>query len=214
MSPSESGLRWFPVTAFAQNCSLLWCPQTHCTVIVDPGGEPQRIRQAVEEEQLQVVKILLTHGHLDHVAGAMALRTAFGVDIWGPQRADEFWLQALPEQAKMFGMDDTPAFTPDRWLQQGDRIDVGELQLDVLHCPGHTPGHVVFCEPKSHLALVGDVLFKGSIGRTDFPQGNHAQLLASIHDRLLPLGDDIRFLPGHGPMSTLGEERLNNPFLQ
>ncbi|HED14845.1 MAG TPA: MBL fold metallo-hydrolase [Gammaproteobacteria bacterium] len=208
------GLRWIPVTAFAQNCSLLWCQRTHSAIIVDPGGEPERIKRLVDEEQLRVEKILLTHGHLDHVAAAATLREILGVEIWGPQQADEFWLQALPEQARMFGLGDTPALQTDHWLEHGQQLAVGELRLDVLHCPGHTPGHVVFYEATARLALVGDVLFKGSIGRSDFPQGDHAQLLSSIHDRLLPLGDDVRFLPGHGPMSSLGEERLHNPFLQ
>ncbi len=214
MPTPASGLRWFPVTAFAQNCSLLWCQKSRRAVIIDPGGEPERINQAIDDEQLQIEKILLTHGHLDHVAAATILKDSLGAEIWGPHRADDFWLQALPEQARMFGMDDTPAFQPDRWLQHGDRLAVGELWLDVLHCPGHTPGHLVFAEITAKLALVGDVLFKGSIGRTDFPQGDHAQLIASIQQRLLPLGDEVRFLPGHGPMSTLGEERLHNPFLQ
>jgi len=208
------GLRWFPVTDFAQNCSLLWCEQTRRAVIIDPGGEAERIEQAINQERLEVEKILLTHGHLDHVAAAAPLSATLGVPIWGPHQADHFWLQALSEQAKMFGMGDVPALEPDRWLQHGDRLAVGELWLDVLHCPGHTPGHLVFAEITAKLALVGDVLFKGSIGRTDFPQGDHAQLIASIQQRLLPLGDDVRFLPGHGPMSTLGEERLHNPFLQ
>jgi len=214
MPTSEPGLRWLPVTAFEQNCSLLWCKKTRLAVVIDPGGEAERIEIAIQEERLEVVRILLTHGHLDHVAAATALKSTHGVEIWGPQQADDFWLQALPDQARMFGADDSPAFQPDRWLNHGDQITFGDLQLDVLHCPGHTPGHVVFVEANARLAMVGDVLFKGSIGRTDFPQGNHAQLLASIHDRLLPLGDDVRFLPGHGPMSTLGEERLHNPFLQ
>jgi glyoxylase-like metal-dependent hydrolase (beta-lactamase superfamily II) len=202
-----------PVTPFQQNCTLLICPETAATAIIDPGGEPERIIAALKRINARPEMILLTHGHLDHVGAAPQLAASLQLPIVGPHRDDAFWLEALPQQAQMFGFAPQPAFAPDRWLKAGDRVSVGEQQLEVLHCPGHTPGHLVFFHRPSALAQVGDVLFRGSIGRTDFPRGNHAALLRSIREGLFPLGDEVRFIPGHGPMGTLGEERRSNPFL-
>jgi glyoxylase-like metal-dependent hydrolase (beta-lactamase superfamily II) len=202
-----------PVTEFQQNCALLWCDETSRGAVVDPGGDVARILHEVERQGVTVEKILLTHGHIDHAAGAPELAKALDAPIEGPQREDAFWLDSLPEQSAHFGLPPASAFEPDRWLEHGDRVAFGRIELQVSHCPGHTPGHVVFFDPVARLALVGDVLFRGSIGRSDFPRGDHAQLLRSIRDRLWPLGDEVRFIPGHGPMSTFGEERRNNPFV-
>lgn len=202
-----------PVTEFRQNCTLLWCEETRRGAVVDPGGEITRIRREIERQHVAVEKILLTHGHVDHAAGAPELAKALGIPIEGPQREDAFWLQGLPQQSAYFGLPPAVPFDPDRWLEDGDRTAFGQVELQVLHCPGHTPGHLVYFDPASKLALVGDVLFKGSIGRSDFPRGDHAALLRSIRERLWPLGDEVRFIPGHGPMSTFGEERRHNPFL-
>lgn len=206
--------RIIPVTPFQQNCTLLVCPETAETAIIDPGGEPERILMAIDEMQARPVAVLLTHGHLDHVGAAPALAQTLGLPIIGPQREDAFWLNALPQQAQMFGLPPQQAFEPDRWLEDGDTVEVGAQRLEVLHCPGHTPGHLVFFDPASRLAQVGDVLFRGSIGRTDFPRGNHSDLIDSIRKRLFPLGDDVTFIPGHGPIGNLGEERRTNPFLR
>ena len=203
-----------PVTPFEQNCSLLWCDRTGEAAVIDPGGDLERIEEAIRTRNLNVRQILLTHGHIDHAAGAPELaRRMGGIPILGPQEEERFWLQALPEQARTFGFGKVEAFLPDRWLDEGDTVSIGEHTLEVLHVPGHTPGHVVYFAPDERLAFVGDVLFAGSIGRTDFPRGDHRQLISGILAKLLPLGDDVRFVPGHGPMSTFGEERLNNPFL-
>lgn len=202
-----------PVTEFQQNCTLLWCEETRRGAVVDPGGEITRIRREIERQHVAVEKILLTHGHVDHAAGAPELAKALGIPIEGPQREDAFWLQGLPQQSAYFGLPPAVPFDPDRWLEDGDRTAFGQVELQVLHCPGHTPGHLVYFDPASKLALVGNVLFKGSIGRSDFPRGDHAALLLSIRERLWPLGDEVRFIPGHGPMSTFGEERRHNPFL-
>ena len=203
-----------PVTAYQQNCSLIWCENSNKAALIDPGGDCEMLMAAVDELGLSLDKILLTHGHLDHVGGAKQIATKLGVPIIGPHQADAFWLQSLPKQSEMFGFAHTDAFEPDQWLQQGDRVEFGEVLLSVLHCPGHTPGHVVFYNEVDGIAFVGDVLFQGSIGRTDFPQGDYDQLIASIKQNLLPLGDEVMFVPGHGPMSSLGHERQNNPFLQ
>jgi len=205
--------RILPVTPLQQNCTLLWDETDRCCAIVDPGGEVDRIVQALTSERLQPELILITHGHIDHAGGAAALARRLGLPIQGPQREDLFLLERLPQQAAMFGLTDGEAFTPDRWLEQGARVGFGDIELKVLHCPGHTPGHVVYFHPDSRLALVGDVLFKGSIGRTDFPRGDHQTLIDSIHQRLWPLGNEVRFIPGHGPSSTFGEERRSNPFV-
>ncbi|MFZ3174406.1 MAG: MBL fold metallo-hydrolase [Thiobacillus sp.] len=201
-----------PVTPYQQNCSLVWDAAGRAALI-DPGGEAERLLAEVAARGLTLEKILLTHGHLDHVGAAVELRDALGIPIIGPQREEQFWLDILPQQAELFGFPPMLAFTPDRWLEDGDRVEVGSIRFDVLHCPGHTPGHVVFFLLETRLAFVGDVLFKGSIGRTDFPRGDHAALLAAIRNKLFPLGDDVRFVPGHGAMSTFGHERRENPFV-
>lgn len=202
-----------PVTPFQQNCTLFWCDLTRQAAIIDPGGEHQNIIQHIEANQLQVSCVLLTHGHIDHVGAAVKLAAHYQVDILGPHEADLFWLEGLPQQGGAFGLDIVDAFTPTRWLTEGDTIQIGNESLSVLHCPGHTPGHVVFYSASAKLAQVGDVLFKGSIGRTDFPQGNVHDLYLSITTKLWPLGDDVTFIPGHGPISTFGAERKTNPFV-
>lgn len=205
--------RIVPVTPFEQNCSIVWCTASRRAAVVDPGGDVPRIQAALDELGVTVERILITHGHLDHAGGAAALKRALDVPIEGPQREDDFWIAAMEQQSQMFGVGGAERFTPDRWLEDGDEVAVGEQRFAVLHTPGHTPGHVVFHHAGAKLALVGDVLFAGSIGRTDFPRGNHQQLLASIRTKLFPLGDDVRFIPGHGPMSTFGDEREDNPYV-
>ncbi len=201
-----------PVTPFAQNCSLLWCAATRRAAVVDPGGDVPKILAAVASRGVVVERILVTHGHIDHAGAVAALADDLNVPVEGPQREDAFWIEGMPQQSKMFGFPDVRSFVPDRWLEHGDRVSVGDEILEVVHCPGHTPGHVVFFSAEARLALVGDVLFKGSIGRTDFPRGDFDTLIASIRGRLWPLGDDVEFIPGHGPMSTFGMERATNPF--
>ncbi|EMP56869.1 metallo-beta-lactamase family protein [Marinobacter santoriniensis NKSG1] len=205
--------RIIPVTPFQQNCSLIWCDATGKAAVVDPGGDLDRIRSAIAEEGVTVEKILLTHAHIDHAGGTAELAKALSLPIEGPHRDDNFWIQGLPQQAQMFGFPASEVFTPDHWLEDGDTVTVGEETLEVLHCPGHTPGHVVFFHQASGLALVGDVLFQGSIGRTDFPKGDYNTLVRSIREKLFPLGDAVAFIPGHGPMSTFGQERKSNPFV-
>ncbi len=202
-----------PVTLFQQNCSLVWCESTRRGAIVDPGGDTDQVLAAAAREGVTVEKILITHAHIDHAGAAAALARELGLPIEGPHRDDQFWIDLLPEQGARYGFPPAERFAPSRWLEHGDTVTVGELSLDVVHCPGHTPGHVVFHHAPSRIALVGDVLFQGSIGRTDFPRGDHATLLASIRDRLWPLGDDVTFIPGHGPLSTFGDERRTNPFV-
>lgn len=202
-----------PVTPFQQNCTLLWCEKTKKAAVVDPGGDVEIIRDAIAQSGVTVDKIILTHGHIDHAGGAAELRDALGVPIEGPHKADDFMLQRLAEQGQAYGFP-ARAVTPDRWLDEGDTVTVGELTLDVLHCPGHSPGSVVLVSKAERFALVGDVLFQGSVGRVDLPGGDGKALIASIKDKLLPLGDDIAFICGHGPMSTIGQERQTNPFLQ
>jgi glyoxylase-like metal-dependent hydrolase (beta-lactamase superfamily II) len=204
--------RIIPVTPFEQNCTLLWCEETGQAAVVDPGGDIERILRAVEECGVTLEKILVTHGHIDHADAVAELAERLSLPIEGPQREDQFWIDALPEQSMQFGFPHARAFTPDRWLEQGDIVQFGNVTLDVLHCPGHTPGHVVFFHATSRLAIVGDVLFQGSIGRTDFPRGDFDTLISSIRNRLWPLGDDVAFIPGHGPMSTFGDERYSNPY--
>ena len=200
-----------PVTPFQQNCSVLRCTATGRGAVVDPGGDLDRVLEAAQGIELE--SILLTHAHVDHAGGTAELARRRSLPIVGPHRGDLFWIEGLEEQGRMFGLTPAEPFVPDRWLEDGDTVRVGALELDVRHCPGHTPGHVVFHHPASRWALVGDVLFAGSIGRTDFPGGDYDTLIASIRERLLPLGDEVRFVPGHGPGSTLGEERRTNPFL-
>ena len=201
-----------PVTPFEQNCSLIWCEQTLEAALIDPGGDAEVLLALVQENGLRLTKLLLTHGHIDHVGATSELAARLAIPIEGPQREDAFWLESLPKQSEMFGFPHTPAFTPDRWLEQGDTVSVGNQILEVLYCPGHTPGHVAFFHRASQTAFVGDVLFKGSIGRTDFPRGDYQALIRSIRERLFPLGDDVTFIPGHGPVSTFGYERLTNPY--
>jgi hydroxyacylglutathione hydrolase len=202
-----------PVTAFQQNCSVLWCEKTRRAAIVDPGGDLERVLSVIESHGLTLEKILITHAHLDHAGATAELARRYSLPIEGPHLGDQFWINQMPAQAKMFGFPPCEAFVPTRWLQQGDQVTVGELEFEVRHCPGHTPGHVVFFNAASRFAIVGDVLFAGSIGRTDFPRGNHADFIRSIRENLFPLGDDVTFLPGHGPTSTFGAERRSNPFV-
>lgn len=202
-----------PVTPFEQNCTVIWCEKTKRAAVVDPGGDLERIEQVLRQEGLQLEKILLTHAHIDHAGATAELARRADVPIEGPHRGDQFWIDNLPEAGSRYGFKYAEVFTPNRWLEQGDTVTVGEDSLQVFHCPGHTPGHVVFVHPTQRFALVGDVLFQGSIGRTDFPGGNHDDLIRSIRQTLFPLGDDIRFVPGHGPMSTFGAERAHNPFV-
>lgn len=201
-----------PVTAFEQNCSLVWCTRTMRGALVDPGGDLDKLKLALEKTGVTLEKILVTHGHMDHCGQAGVLAKEMGVPIEGPHQGDRFWIEGLDDSAMRFGLPGE-SFEPDRWLNGGDQVTVGDLTLDVVHCPGHTPGHVVFHHAPSQVALVGDVLFAGSIGRTDFPQGNHQDLLDSITQRLWPLGDEVTFVPGHGPTSTFGQERRTNPFV-
>ncbi len=214
MSETQPPLRAaiVPVTAFEQNCSLLWCTKTMRGVLVDPGGDLDRLKLAVERAGITVEKLLVTHGHMDHCGMAGVLARDLGVPIEGPHEDDRFWIESLDDPAKRYGIPGE-SFEPDRWLVHGDTVSFGEITMDVIHCPGHTPGHVVFFHAPSKLAIVGDVLFAGSIGRTDFPRGNHQDLIDSITQRLWPLGGDVRFICGHGPMSSFGQERLTNPFV-
>ncbi len=205
--------RIIPVTPYQQNCTLFWCDQTSKAAVVDPGGDLEIILDLICMSELSLSRILLTHGHIDHVGAAGILAKQIGIPILGPHRDDEFLLRALPSQCLTFGFPPIAAFQPDEWLKEGDKITLGSSEFEVIHCPGHTPGHVVFYAAADRIAQVGDVLFQGSIGRTDFPRGNHQDLLASIRNRLFPLGDDLRFIPGHGPMSSIGEERRHNPFV-
>ncbi len=202
-----------PVTPFQQNCTLFWCENTRAAAIIDPGGENERLITTLEDLKLKPQMILLTHGHLDHAGGAVELAERLGVPIQGPHKEDAFWLDNMDRQADMFGFGDGRKCIPDQWLEDGDQVSLGNERLEVIHCPGHTPGHIIFFHRESRVAQVGDVLFKGSIGRTDFPRGDHQALLRSIKERLWPLGNDIRFIPGHGPDSTFGEERQTNPFV-
>ena len=202
-----------PVTPFAQNCSILRCEQTGMSAVVDPGGDIEHILEAASQNEAIIEKILVTHGHIDHVGGVADLADRLKVPVEGPQREDRFWIDALPLQSEQFGLPSARPFVPDRWLVQGDIVTFGNIELEVHHCPGHTPGHVIFFHAASRLAIVGDVLFKGSIGRTDFPRGDYETLIQSIRLQLWPLGDDVTFIPGHGPASTFEEERLTNPFV-
>jgi len=212
MSEAPLRLGIIPVTPLQQNCSLIWCTKTMRGAFVDPGGDLPKLRDAARQTGVTIEKILLTHGHIDHCGSAGIFAEELGVPIEGPHEEDRFWIARLDEDGARYGVAGKP-FEPDRWLVDGDTVSVGELVLNVRHCPGHTPGHVVFHHPDSKLALVGDVLFQGSIGRTDFPRGNHQQLLDSITQRVWPMGGDTAFVPGHGPMSTFAHERASNPFV-
>ncbi|KAA5605082.1 MBL fold metallo-hydrolase [Roseospira marina] len=204
-----------PVTPFQQNCSLIWDDATMTGALVDPGGEEDRLLDVAREKGVTLEKILVTHGHLDHIGAVGALARTLGVPVEGPQADDAFWIDQLGQQARMFGWPETPEpVVPTRWLDTGDTVTVGGVTLDVYRAPGHTPGHVVFVDPKARVAFVGDVLFAGSVGRTDFPMSDPPALIRAITETLLPLGDDITFVPGHGPASTFGDERQTNPFLR
>lgn len=202
-----------PVTPFQQNCSLVWCDDTLQAAVIDPGGDLDRLLAEVAHRGLTLEQIWLTHAHIDHAGGTAELARRLSLPIIGPQRGDQFWIDALPQQGAMFGFPPAEAFTPTRWLEDGNTVTLAGHTLQVRHCPGHTPGHVVFFSPELKRAFVGDVLFAGSIGRTDFPQGNHDQLIASITQRLWPMGDETVFIPGHGPESSFGRERRSNPYV-
>ena len=203
-----------PVTPYQQNCSLIVCESTRQAALVDPGGEPDHLLEAIDAAQVKPSMVLLTHGHLDHVGAALTLSQHLGIPILGPHLDDAFLLDSLPMQAQRFGFPPAHAFTPTRWLEAGEVLQLGNITLNVVHCPGHTPGHIALIDLQARVAFVGDILFNGSIGRTDFPRGNHADLIHSIRSKLFPLGDDITFVPGHGPNSTFGAERRSNPFVR
>lgn len=202
-----------PVTAFQQNCSLIWDEQTRQAAVIDPGGDLDELLAQVERLDLKLEQIWLTHAHIDHAGGTGELAGRLNLPIIGPHPGDQFWIDALPQQSQMFGFPPALAFTPNRWLHEGDTVTLGSHTVQVRHCPGHTPGHVVFYSPELQRAFVGDVLFAGSIGRTDFPKGDFDQLITSIKTKLWPLGDDTVFIPGHGPESSFGRERRSNPFV-
>jgi glyoxylase-like metal-dependent hydrolase (beta-lactamase superfamily II) len=210
---AKAGAAIIPVTLFQQNCMLLWCEATRRAVVIDPGGDVPQIQAAIAQANVTVEKIWLTHGHIDHVGGAAELRDALKVPIEGPHPADKILLDHVVESGANYGMTGVRNFAPDRWLEEGQQVHIGELTFDIFHCPGHSPGSVVFFSKEMRFAHVGDVLFNGSVGRTDLPGGSHATLIASITDKLLPLGDDVQFICGHGPGSTIGHERQTNPFL-
>ncbi len=202
------------VTPLQQNCTVLWDSRSLEGVVVDPGGDVPRILSSIETLGVKIGRILLTHGHIDHAGGAAALRDALHVPIEGPDQRDAFLLDGLPAAGRGYGIVGARAVQPDRWLVEGDTVGVGPHRFQVLHCPGHTPGHVVFVSAASRLAVVGDVLFRGSVGRTDFPYGDTDALLDAIRDKLMPLADDVAVLCGHGPGTTIGAERRGNPFVR
>ena len=202
-----------PVTPLQQNCTLIWCIETMKGAVIDPGGDLSVICKVIDDNSVELEKVFVTHGHFDHAGASRELADKFDTPIEGPHIDDQFLLDNLPQEAARFGFGGGQAFTPDRWLKDGDSVSFGNISLNVLHCPGHTPGHVIFHNPEAELAIVGDVLFQGSIGRTDFPRSDHKSLISSIKNKLWPLGDTVTFLPGHGPPSTFGDERQNNPFV-
>ncbi len=202
-----------PVTAFEQNCSILWCDETMDAVVVDPGGDQHKIDQALQALGVTLKAVWLTHCHIDHAGATADVAQSYTVPIVGPQKEEQFWIDMLPQQSAMFGFPQATPFTPDTWLNQDDTVQVGNEILSVKHCPGHTPGHVVFYSENAKLVVVGDVLFNGGIGRTDFPKGDHQTLLNAIKTQLFTLPDETRFIPGHGPMSTIGHEKQTNPFV-
>lgn len=202
-----------PVTSFTQNCSIIWCDETMEGAFVDPGGDAEKLLAEADKLGIKLTKILLTHGHLDHAGGAADIVDKLGLPIIGPHKEDQFWLDGIEDHAARYGLQGLRCCTPDEWLDDGDEISVGNVRLSVLHTPGHTPGHVVLFDEASKVAFVGDVIFKGSIGRTDFPRGDLPTLLKAISTKLWPLGDDVTFVPGHGPLSTFGEERESNPYV-
>lgn len=202
-----------PVTPLQQNCTIVWCAKTLKAAIIDPGGETPRLMKALADHGLTLEKIWVTHGHMDHAGAVAEIQTATGVPVEGPHPDDQFWIDRIEASGQQYGIPEAKGFTPDRWLHDGDVVTLGETQFEVVHCPGHTPGHVVFFHREARFAQVGDVLFKGSIGRTDFPRGNFNDLIEAITTKLWPLGDDVSFVPGHGPMSTFGFERKTNPYV-
>jgi glyoxylase-like metal-dependent hydrolase (beta-lactamase superfamily II) len=210
---AKAGAIIVPVTLFEQNCTILWHEPSKKAVVIDPGGDVAKIQAAIKQTGVSVEKIWLTHGHIDHVGGAAELRDALKVPIEGPHTADKFLLDNVVSSGARFGITGVRDFAPDRWLEEGDRVTIGELTFDILHCPGHSPGSVVYFSPEMRFAHVGDVLFNGSVGRSDIPGGNHVTLIKSIKDKLLPLGDDVGFICGHGAGSSIGQERTTNPFL-
>ncbi len=213
LEPPEIRALVAPVTPLQQNCTIVWCQKTRRAAVIDPGGEVSRLLSILSDQGLTLEKIWITHGHLDHAGGAAALKHATGVPIEGPHLDDKFWIDGIEEAGIKWGMPEAKGFIPDRWLNDGDEVVLGETKFEVLHCPGHTPGHVVFFHRQARFAQVGDVLFAGSIGRTDFPRGSFADLIASITGKLWPLGDDVTFVPGHNQISTFGAERRSNPFV-
>ena len=210
---SPIGVFVTPVTPLQQNCTVVWCTTTLKAAVIDPGGGVDAVLAEVERRGLTLEKIWITHGHLDHAGGTAEMKARTGAPIEGPHPDDQFWIDGIEAQGQAYGMPEARGFVTDRWLHQGDTVTLGETVWEVIHCPGHTPGHVVFFNRAARFAQVGDVLFRGSIGRTDFPRGNHADLLNAITTRLWPLGSDVTFVPGHGPASTFGQERADNPFV-
>lgn len=202
-----------PVTPFQQNCTVFWNEETKKGAVVDPGGDLSLLDKFIDEQGIQIEKILVTHGHLDHAGAVADMAEARQVPIIGPHIGDKFWIDGMPEAAAQYGFPEAHAFEPDQWLEHGDTVEAAGTTFDVVHAPGHTPGHVVFVQKDDKVAMVGDVLFQGSIGRTDFPKGDYQQLISSITERLWPLGLDITFIPGHGPTSTFGQEKQTNPFV-
>ncbi len=203
-----------PVTPFEQNCSLVWCDRTLEAAVIDPGGDLPRIEAEVARQKVKLTQIWLTHAHIDHAGGTGTLARTHALPVIGPHPGDQFWIDGLAQQAQMFGFAPAEPFAPTRWLADGDTVRLGDAVLAVRHCPGHTPGHVVFHSAEARRAFVGDVLFAGSIGRTDFPGGDYETLISSIKQRLWPMGDDTVFIPGHGPESSFGRERRSNPFVR
>jgi len=212
-SQAKAGAIIVPVTLFEQNCTIIWDEPSKKAVVIDPGGDVPKILDAIKQTGVTVEKIWLTHGHIDHVGGAADLRDALKVPIEGPHEADKFLLDNVVESGARFGMTGVRNFAPDRWLSEGDSVSIGDLEFDIFHCPGHSPGSVVFFNKQLRFAHVGDVLFAGSVGRTDLPGGSHATLINSILTKLLPLGDDVGFICGHGAGSSIGQERMTNPFI-
>ncbi len=202
-----------PVTPLQQNCTVIWCEETMRGAVSDPGGDLDQVQRVIDEQGVQVAKILVTHGHMDHAGGVAELAERLGVPIEGPHEDDLFLIEALTESGAKYGLTEARPFTPARWLQGGDTVSFGNQTMSVRHCPGHTPGHIIFHDAKAMVALVGDVLFRGSVGRSDLPRGDHDTLICSIREQLWPLGDETTFVPGHGPLSTFGHERQSNPFV-
>ncbi len=205
--------RLIQVTSFQQNCSLVWCAHSNDAVLIDPGGDFERLIDVIKTTGVNLKAVWLTHGHLDHVGASSMLRAHYNIPVIGPHKEDQFLFDAIPKQCQMFGFESVETFYPDQWLDENDILELSGHRFNILHTPGHTPGHIVIVDSDQKRLWVGDVLFKGAIGRTDFPRGDHQQLMSSIKDKLLTLDDEYQFVPGHGPESTIGYERLHNPFL-